>query len=142
MLSSAYLFAPRDRLSAEPYHKQSALDKRDVEREEMVDGSFGTLTIGPEGQAVFVGNGAGSEFLREDQPNAVDPRTPPPKRNIHQSPLQETPNSIASETIVPIDTFPFKGSTLSLERLRDSLPDWDTEGRLCCESYWDNVSWL
>ena len=29
-----------------------------------------------------------------------------------------------------------------VESLRAQLPEWDNEGRLLCESYWENVNWM
>jgi hypothetical protein len=137
LLSSAYLFAPRT--PVDTVAQKNGFQPEFEETEQEVDGTFGTLTIGPDGHAVFVGSGAGSEFLRRDQ--AIMAPLTPLKPAYHGS-LQDTPSSARSfdnpYRIMPNSENP----SLSFERLRDALPDWDSEGRTLCESYWDNVSWL
>lgn len=138
--------------------------------EEVVESTFGTLTIGDAGEARFVGSFAGSEYLRdgEEGPQRDNGRghgsgsgraqgvgerngrlpTPPPTsiegfQIPPQRPIQQ-PATYAEGGLALQDSFLAGGvgSVYDLEALRSALPDWETEGRRSCESYWDNVNWM
>lgn len=156
--------------------------------EEVVDSAFGTLTIGTEGQARFVGSFAGSEYLREagggvedegeastnaeqgDNSTRSESRnrrneaslavageggmfTPPSSANnpngsfpaIQPRPTRRSAISpYASGGLALADSFMAGGvgAIYDIEGLRRELPDWETEGRELCESYWENVNWM
>ena len=35
-----------------------------------------------------------------------------------------------------------ESATADVQGLRALLPDWETEGRQLCETYWENVGWM
>lgn len=120
--------------------------------EELVESTFGTLTIGDAGEARFVGSFAGSEYLRDGEDgnrlsnNGRLPTPPPTSVGGFQVPLRQIqePATYAEGGLALQDSFIAGGigSVYDLEALRRELPDWENEGRRVCESYWDNVNWM
>lgn len=122
--------------------------------DDVVESGFGTLTIGDSGEARFVGSFAGSEYLRDGEEGGRDsanngrlPTPPPTSVNGHQVPVPPQIKQTATYAEAGLalqDSFIAGGvgSVYDLEALRAELPDWETEGRRLCESYWDNVSWM
>lgn len=106
--------------------------EEEVGEEHMVDGAFGTLTIGTEGKAKFVGSFAGSEYLGEgEEDSGVNERVlTPPLTAAGGWNMRDSPSDIPSVT------------GLDIEELRKLLPVWNTEGKMMMESYWENVNWM
>jgi hypothetical protein len=134
------------------------------EEDDTVDSAFGTLTIGTEGQARFVGSFAGSEYLRvegdadghsdkgspvqtgsrggQGMGMATPPATatgefPPTAGHLRQS-------AYADGAVALFDSLAAGGTgmTYDIEQLREQLPDWENEGRDLVASYWENVNWM
>ncbi|OWZ64278.1 hypothetical protein AYX15_03919 [Cryptococcus neoformans] len=168
LLESPYLFSPREPRSCRNNSKSFAGFGNGPEAEdELLQGAFGTLTIGHEGQAKFVGSFAGSEYLREGEgsgdeltgsetdpgvlgeenacgQNATEQRrqalaTPPATAEGRWSRNEEY-NSLPS---LGLHSFLLAGEEVKhdLDKLRDELPDYDREGRALVRSYWENVNW-
>ncbi|WVF69574.1 hypothetical protein IAT40_004352 [Kwoniella sp. CBS 6097] len=169
LLESPYLFSPRDSASR-PYPRPSLKEdgSSPTGEDELVQGAFGTLTIGEEGHAKFVGSFAGSEYLRdgdvsdgETSPSPVADirlRTPKiPSQAINGLPLVTPPATAAGEwtqhqpqyqvnqadpgLALCTSLFGSENAHLSIEALRAELPNYDLEGRSLVESYWENVNW-
>ena len=72
-----------------------------------------------------MGSFAGSEYLRAVEVDNMDIglATPPPSAR-----------DLGPE--LPV------GGSGGMERLREQLPVWETEGRLLVEVYWENVNWM
>ncbi|KAK4683662.1 hypothetical protein P7C73_g6572, partial [Tremellales sp. Uapishka_1] len=156
LLSSAYLFAPRD--AARPYPQRPKADFDALgEEDDVVDSAFGTLTIGVEGEARFVGSFAGSEYLKEEEDDQVSS----PDQLLSQPAAQETPPASADDPwtkkTTPKAAYSESGQALhdsflvaangrsemsDIEALRERLPDWEKEGRDLVECYWENVNWM
>jgi len=133
------------------------------DEDDMVDSAFGTLTIGTEGQARFVGSFAGSEYLRQTgESQRPSPEgspswgntaleTPPPSANgpfsahdpsttakRNQKPIYATGGIALADSFVAGGT----GGLWDIDSLRAQLPAWEAEGRELVQSYWDNVNWM
>ncbi|CAK9785666.1 hypothetical protein CC85DRAFT_288374 [Cutaneotrichosporon oleaginosum] len=117
-------------------------------------GAFGTLKIGTEGEAHFIGSFAGSEYLREEGQTS-EPNTP--SDHMRTSEFYDTqmaaPVSRAaySETALKLhDAFlaggvgiaGVAGADYNVDALRAELPDLDPEGYAILNVYWDNVNWM
>ncbi|WVR09794.1 hypothetical protein IAU60_006870 [Kwoniella sp. DSM 27419] len=164
LLESPYLFSPRDNTSSRPYPRPNVKAEPNTagpkDEDDVVEGAFGTLTIGEEGHAKFVGSFAGSEYLREE--GVTD------DEESSQSDLDVHPGDSAPNGRLPLITPPataqgdwqslqdvngqgglglhpalFGGGDAqpSIDMLRQELPDYNLEGRALVESYWDNVNW-
>lgn len=158
LLTDSYVFNHLTRLTPST--------KTPGEGEEVVESTFGTLTIGDAGEARFVGSFAGSEYLRDgeeggqrdngngsghaNRSGGTNGRLPtPPPTSVEgfqvpqQRPIQQ-PATYAEGGLALQDSFIAGGvgSIYDLEALRRELPDWENEGRRICESYWDNVNWM
>ena len=122
----------------------------------MADGAFGTLTINTGGEARFVGSFAGSEYLRDGvydldgrsivdgsielaAPTVID-RDQGSGRTQGASPKAAYRDSalIILDSIAPVAG----GFVCSIDALQCQLPDWETEGRMLVDSYWENVNWM
>jgi hypothetical protein len=129
----------------------------DGEEEDMVDGAYGTLTIGAEGEARFVGSFAGSEYLREGEDRngespeeqveaSISLRTPPAaaRKEWHEHTQALHLEARPANGGLPLDAIlPYgRGDSVDIESLREQLPDWCLEGRVLVESYWYNVNWM
>jgi hypothetical protein len=152
-LSAAYTFAPKN-------PRTSSATKLPAE-DEIIDSAFGTLTIGTEGEAKFVGSFAGSEYLRNGD-DGSEPDSPmeqrsgmqarqmgqtatPPASATDWGKRGEGPRAAYAEGGLPLMDSVIAGGgsgTYDLEVLRKKLPDWETEGKGLVESYWDNVNWM
>ncbi|WVQ79861.1 hypothetical protein IAT38_001961 [Cryptococcus sp. DSM 104549] len=163
LLESPYLFSPREGTSTRPYARPGGKDGNDAPRpgeDDLLQGAFGTLTIGQEGQATFVGSFAGSEYLREgeDSGDEIDARlqTPLPGAGISNAGMATPPATAAGgqwtgddrdgdelDAGLGLHSSLFAGGDVQfdLEALRKELPDYDREGRALVESYWENVNW-
>ncbi|WVQ98275.1 hypothetical protein IAU59_005398 [Kwoniella sp. CBS 9459] len=167
LLESPYLFSPRDS-AARPYPRPILKGEGSSPKveDELVQGAFGTLTIGEEGHAKFVGSFAGSEYLREGEASDGE-GSPPPAAEIRlRTPkvLSQIVNGVSLVTPPataagdwtqhqPPDTaadpslalcsslFGTDNTYASIEALRSELPNYDLEGRALVESYWENVNW-
>ncbi|ODN79453.1 hypothetical protein L202_03431 [Cryptococcus amylolentus CBS 6039] len=151
LLASPYLFSPRESPSRpRPSPSASGLRNGSIPGEDRLEGAFGTLTMGQEGQATYVGSFAGSEYLREeavdeDEKNAADGplRTPP-------ATARTAPRTLPSQEREE-DFWPGLGLHASLmaggevkwdlNSLRAELPDYEIEGRVLVAAYWENVNW-
>ncbi|WVN87270.1 uncharacterized protein L203_102447 [Cryptococcus depauperatus CBS 7841] len=150
LLESPYLFSPRE---SKPTRNGKPFN---AEEDDLLQGAFGTLTVGQEGQARFVGSFAGSEYLREGDNSEDDV----PISNVGVSQTAErrsgfmTPPATAQgQWARPHEQLTLPGLGLhsslfangevkyDLDRLRAELPDYDLEGRNLVESYWENVNW-
>ncbi|WRT64573.1 uncharacterized protein IL334_001505 [Kwoniella shivajii] len=164
LLESPYLFSPREN-NGRPYPRPSIKEevRLPAGEDDLVQGAFGTLTIGEEGQAKFVGSFAGSEYLREGEesdgegsPIATSNVQLRGSTNTHGPPLVTPPATAAGEWNQGHQTQNayqndglglyaslFAGGDIQsdLEKLRAELPDYDLEGRSLVESYWENVNW-
>nr|XP_019004911.1 transcriptional regulatory protein [Kwoniella mangroviensis CBS 8507]OCF68372.1 transcriptional regulatory protein [Kwoniella mangroviensis CBS 8507] len=172
LLESPYLFSPRDS-AARPYPRPSIKQEGGTTsplsagEDDLVQGAFGTLTIGEEGQARFVGSFAGSEYLKEGDESDEDGSSPMVTSNVQlgaptvndatrhsQRPPLVTPPATAagewnqSQNIYGNDGLGLYSSLFaggdvkfSLDKLRAELPDYEMEGRALVESYWENVNW-
>ncbi|KAK8847607.1 hypothetical protein IAR55_005466 [Kwoniella newhampshirensis] len=170
LLESPYLFSPRENV-ARPYPRPGVKREKGGnsawgEEDDVLQGSFGTLTIGQEGQAKFVGSFAGSEYLREGEESDDEDQAATESNNrtskIGQSSMQSKPmvtpptlarsegvDGRASQSVddqqpgLGLHPSLFAGGEVryDLEKLRDQLPDYDLEGRALVESYWENVNW-
>nr|XP_018265258.1 transcriptional regulatory protein [Kwoniella dejecticola CBS 10117]OBR87416.1 transcriptional regulatory protein [Kwoniella dejecticola CBS 10117] len=170
LLESPYLFSPRES-SSRPYPRPAIKEEGHLSPggDDLVEGAFGTLTIGEEGQAKFVGSFAGSEYLRDDEgseeegssplmtsdvqlrtPSHINHNgsfppsliTPPATANADRS--QPPPSNGHRNESVSLQPDLFAcgdRQTRSLEQLRTELPDYNNEGRFLVESYWENVNW-
>jgi hypothetical protein len=133
------------------------------EEDDTVDSAFGTLTIGTEGQARFVGSFAGSEYLRveADSEGGSDRSSPAQSGARFGEARLATPPASARGEFPRLATAPTRaayaeggvalldsllpggaGVVDDIERLREQLPDWEREGRELVASYWDNVNWM
>jgi hypothetical protein len=119
-----------------------------LQPEEVVESTFGTLTIGSAGEARFVGSFAGSQYLGEEgeEKQGQLPTPPPSSGNgfqippIHQSQSAEyAKGGLALQDSLLAGGV---GSVYDLDGLRRQLPHWETEGKALCESYWENVNWM
>ena len=136
----------------------------------MVESALGTLTIGVEGEAKFVGSFAGSEYLQEDNEEGDgDELRPGMKVEMgsssgrgHQGNLDTPPTSAgvgwtrnsnrqrehgkapySDGAIALLDSLsPGSKGKYDIEELRTRLPDWEEEGRALVDSYWENVNWM
>ncbi|OCF33828.1 transcriptional regulatory protein [Kwoniella heveanensis BCC8398] len=168
LLESPYLFSPRDSV-ARPYPKPSPREggSSSTGEDELVQGAFGTLTIGEEGHAKFVGSFAGSEYLRDGEvsdeegspPPVADIRLRTPKissQAVNGFPLVTPPATAAGDwahqqpwlrsgadpsLALTSALFGTGSEHLNIEDLRAELPNYDLEGRALVESYWENVNW-
>ncbi|WVW78218.1 hypothetical protein I302_100169 [Kwoniella bestiolae CBS 10118] len=173
LLESPYLFSPRDS-SARPYPRPSIKQEGGTTsplspgEDDLVQGAFGTLTIGEEGQAKFVGSFAGSEYLREGDESDEEGGSPMITSNVQlgaptnngqtrqnqQPPLvtppatasgewNQPPQNIYQDDSLGLHSSLFAGGDVqfSLDKLRMELPDYELEGRALVESYWENVNW-
>nr|XP_019008279.1 transcriptional regulatory protein [Kwoniella pini CBS 10737]OCF47060.1 transcriptional regulatory protein [Kwoniella pini CBS 10737] len=170
LLKSPYLFSPRDS-NTQIYPRPNIKVEGQLSPvgDELVEGAFGTLTIGEEGQAKFVGSFAGSEYLREEIESSEEGSSPSMVSNVllqtpsnmehnggYQHPLITPPATANAESNrVQLGTdhhddglglHPdlFAGGdnqAHSLDQLRMELPDYNNEGKLLIESYWENVNW-
>ena len=128
-----------------------------IEEDDMVDdGAFGTLTIGIEGEARFVGSFAGSEYLREEEDvdggiiSSTDEvlqtpivlATPPPTARGDWTGSIRPPKAAYADSAMPPMPPGSRGSSQEIETLRKQLPDWELEGKALVESYWENVNWM
>ncbi|WVQ91888.1 hypothetical protein IAS59_005693 [Cryptococcus gattii] len=167
LLKSPYLFCPREpRSYGRNNFKSNGSGSGSGAEDELLQGAFGTLTIGKEGQATFVGSFAGSEYLREEGSGdeLVEPETGPNVvggENAHghnatgqrQKALAAPPATAEDRWSrnEPDSNLPRLGLYSSLfgggkvkhdlEKLRDELPDYDSEGKALVMSYWENVNW-
>lgn len=126
LLSSTYVYPSRDK---KPRLAESA-SSTPVD-EDAVHSAFGTLTIGQDGHARFVGSFAGSEYLRS-RPGGTDEvrdAMTPPMTAIGM-PLMGLPMGVGM------------GGGVDIEALRSELPEWRTEGEALVKQYWDNVGWM
>jgi hypothetical protein len=133
----------------------SRLDtKPDVGNMDAAAGAFGTLKIGTEGEAHFIGSFAGSEYLREEGQTS-EPNTPSDHMRAGEVfyETQGAPVSRAaySETALRLhDAFlaggvgiaGAAGADYNVDALRAELPDLDREGYAILKVYWDNVNWM
>lgn len=199
LLTEGYSFSSPAIDRALPYPRPGNLTGAGARQnsDDVVDSAFGTLTIGTEGRAKFVGSFAGSEYLRENANELgggmvvedggarvgengaqTEPRdsqqlvmsthnyhqgfpTPPPSANnllngsgnfsINQQARdgysilrQPMISPYAAGGIALSDSFIAGGvgAMYDLEALRRELPDWQSEGKALCESYWENVNWM
>lgn len=118
-----------------------------LQPEELVESTFGTLTIGSAGEARFVGSFAGSQYLGEEGEKQEQPLTPPPTStsgfqippNNHSQSAEYAEGGLALQDSMLAGGV---GSVYDLENLRRLLPDWETEGQGLCASYWENVNWM
>jgi hypothetical protein len=115
--------------------------------EEIVESTFGTLTIGSAGEARFVGSFAGSEYLRDGEDKHDHLPTPPPTSidsfDIPSRP--QPPAATYAEGGIALQDSLIAGGVgafYDLHALRRELPDWEAEGESLCNSYWDNVNWM
>lgn len=120
-------------------------------------GAFGTLKIGTEGEAHFIGSFAGSEYLREEGASS-DPSTPsegirpgdPSYFNDAQAGPSTSRAAYADTALRLHDAFiaggvgiaGAAGADYGIEALRNELPDLDMEGHAMLKAYWDNVNWM
>ncbi len=149
LLAAPYLFTSRQR---RPGDNNLAVF---AEEEDAAENTLGTLTIGSEGEARFVGSFAGSEYLRDGEGDGGDGEyvedpvnlaTPPFAANEQWTRQAESQPRFAQthiemgllDSIVPGHS----GSAIDIEALQDQLPEWETEGRMLVESYWENVNWM
>lgn len=117
-------------------------------------GAFGTLKIGTEGEAHFIGSFAGSEYLREE--GGSDPSTP---SEVMRDPLYFPDQTLGASTSRAAyadsalrlhDAFisggvgiaGVAGADYNIDALRNELPDLDRDGHIILKSYWDNVNWM
>lgn len=99
-------------------------------------GAFGTLTIGTEGEARYVGPNAGSQYLQDDDDDGNIERSATP-------PVERARGGAYADTgLALLDSIFPAGSAFTVEELQKDLPDWDAEGRALMTSYWDNVNWM
>jgi hypothetical protein len=119
-----------------------------LQPEEIVESTFGTLTIGSAGEARFVGSFAGSQYLGNEGEDKQDQLpTPPPSSvngfqippiNLSQSAEYAQGGLALQDSLLAGGA----GSVYDLEALRRQLPDWESEGQSLCQSYWENVNWM
>ena len=120
-----------------------------LQPEEVVESTFGTLTIGSTGEARFVGSFAGSQYLGEEGEKQEQPLTPPPT-STNTNGFQIPPINISQSAEYAEGGLALQdsmlaggvGSVYDLENLKRLLPDWETEGQSLCASYWENVNWM
>ena len=121
--------------------------------DEIADHAYGTLTVGKEGEARYIGSFAGSEYLQDggddddvDSPVELGTLANPSRSVTHPcDPHQSMSNTLHNEPgLVELNSLILygKGSEVDLGILRDQLPNWDDEGRSMVESYWENVNWM
>lgn len=111
------------------------------EPDESFDGGLGTLTITAEGEARFVGSFAGSEYLQGEE--QAGQHHPQPGSGLATPPSSATaPRFLIGRPVGMLDTLGMGQATIKLENLRDHLPNWEDEGRLLIETYWENVNWM
>lgn len=145
LLSSTYLYSPRDRNRLAPIKDDAEKEKekeKEMEDEEMpegdhddvVDSAFGTLTLGKGGQSRFVGSFAGSEYLRDTlgEGETGEGTATPPISAIGM-PMSSIPLAIVGMKVRP---------GVDVEALRRELPDRDGEGASLVKNYWVNVNWM
>ncbi|WWC86691.1 uncharacterized protein L201_001568 [Kwoniella dendrophila CBS 6074] len=165
LLESPYLFSPRDN-NSRPYPPPSTIKEEQLSsplfsgEDDLVKGAFGTLTIGEEGQAKFVGSFAGSEYLREGEESDEDDghlltssiQLHTSINTAHTQSTYITPPSTATtqgnQSHPSIDGLGLQFNSinggdnqLSLDQLKMELPDYELEGRALVDSYWENVNW-
>jgi len=116
--------------------------------EEIVESTFGTLTIGSAGEARFVGSFAGSQYLGEEgeEKQGQLPTPPPTSTNGFQiPPIRQSQSAEYAQGGLALQDSLLAGgagSVYDLDALRNLLPDWETEGNSLCGSYWENVNWM
>lgn len=113
-------------------------------------GAFGTLKIGTEGEAHFIGSFAGSEYLRGED-GGSDPSTP---SEVMRDPTYFEPSpsraAYAESALRLHDAFitggvgvaGAAGADYNIDALRNDLPNWEMEAEKILESYWNNVNWM
>ncbi|KAJ9102363.1 hypothetical protein QFC21_002763 [Naganishia friedmannii] len=147
-------------------------DEDGMTDEEVGEISLGTLTIGANGEAQFVGASAGSSLLHAEGPSPSGASTDYTSRNgpptiLHHPRLSRSStqyitrpsalgiSSPAEENL--LDDFPFvgvNGNNLSLLEIWGLLPAWEAESSLAnsgrvadegnrmVQAYWENVGWM
>ena len=127
-----------------------------MEDDDMADGAFGTLTIGTGGEARFVGSSAGSEYLRDglhyqDERSLGDgsiyfaaPLATSREQRSRRNQVASQKAPYADNTLILLDSIALVPSGLpcSIEELQGQLPEWEREGKMLVESYWENVNWM
>jgi hypothetical protein len=120
-----------------------------LQPEEVVESTFGTLTIGSAGEARFVGSFAGSQYLGDEgegEKQEPFPTPPPSSTNGFQlPPINHSQSAESAEGGLALQDSLLAGgagSVYDLDALRRLLPDWETEGQSLCASYWENVNWM
>ncbi|BEI81882.1 hypothetical protein CcaverHIS002_0210420 [Cutaneotrichosporon cavernicola] len=123
----------------------SKLDtKPDVGAIDATVGAFGTLKIGTEGEAQFIGSFAGSEYLREEGQTS-EPTTPSDHMRAGDPKFYEmqgapVPRAAYSETALRLhDAFLAGGRW---HRWRGCSPTSTVRGYAIIKVYWDNVNWM
>ncbi|ORY28500.1 fungal-specific transcription factor domain-domain-containing protein [Naematelia encephala] len=124
-----------------------------VDEDNVVDGAYGTLTLGAEGGARYVGSFAGSAYLRDQDEEAGglgiksvlgSGRKESSSQGDdfngpgHGSGLNSGPWSFR----LPMAEVTVDQDLGQLEALRSRLPVWESEGRPLVQAYWDNVNWI
>jgi len=128
------------------------------EEDDIGEGAFGTLTIGSNGEAHFVGSFAGSEYLRDGDASQAEAGSPIQVSTNLRGPSDNTQERWTTQaSTMPLRTawygsgrfLPLQPANLlgglvkpDIKRLRQQLPDWEMEGRSMVESYWENVNWM
>ena len=170
LLSSTYVFSPRDAVRLLPKEARDELeaaertasakekgrdrdnsstprlieDEEDAdmlgEEDDVVDSAFGTLTLGRGGHARYMGSFAGSEYLRSR--GGEDGQDEANRRGeVMMTPPHATEG-------LPMSSIPLQMAGVQVrpgvdvEALRRQLPDWDTEGQALVKNYWLNVNWM
>lgn len=100
----------------------------------------GLLLLGLNGESVFVGPSAGSEFfdLADSVNHEAAWATPPTTASISDPPAHTHGHFTSPIGIWPSSEDP-DGAFWDM---RQRLPDWETEGRQLIEQYWENVNWM
>jgi hypothetical protein len=130
------------------YNKGGPTALRDpLQPEELVESTFGTLTIGSAGEARFVGSFAGSQYLGDEGEKQEQLLTPPPSSTsgFNLPPINHSQSAEYAEGGLALQDSLLAGgvgSVYDLDNLRRMLPDWETEGQGLCASYWENVNWM
>ncbi|WVQ75829.1 hypothetical protein IAR50_005462 [Cryptococcus sp. DSM 104548] len=148
LLASPYLFSPRETTSnPRPSPSFASLRSGPAAGEDRLEGAFGTLTMGHEGQATYVGSFAGSEYLREEDGNgneedtAEGPLRTPPATAPLARPAQEREKDFWPSLGLHSSLMAGGEVKWDLNSLRAELPDYDIEGRVLVAAYWENVNW-
>ncbi|ORX34053.1 fungal-specific transcription factor domain-domain-containing protein [Kockovaella imperatae] len=137
------------------YHKfdvKPQVQALDLQRgEAQIEQAFGTLTMGRDGQARFIGGLAGSEYLQDgdEKPNRGRPvfseasglATPPETAGLHVSPRFDGIDDLWEPALGLVA--PGRGGTNTGPRtVLGRLPSWDDEGSILVANYRDNVDWM